>query len=387
MIIKEVKARIVLDSRNEKTIQVIIKTKLGKFKTSAPSGKSTGKYEAKPYYKSLEQDIDFINKLDKEKLVIEKFEDLKKVERFINGKIGANTLFSLEASLLKAAAKENKKELWNFLNPNAKKIPKAIGNAIGGGVHSKDKEIKKPDFQEFLFIADGISFKECVKLNEIAYKIIKRKLSANKRNDECAWKSTRTNEEILETMEDVRETIKDKYKKKIDIGIDIASSSFFNKTYNYKNPKKELNKKEQINYIKLLVEKSNLLYVEDPLEENDFNGFSELKKKTNCLIVGDDLTVTNPIRFKKAIKLKSINAIIVKPNQVGSLLKVKEIIHLAKKHNIKTIISHRSGETKDDTIADLGVAWNCDFIKTGIYGKVRKAKLKRIIKIEKRLRR
>jgi enolase len=386
MILKEVRAKAILDSRNEKTIELIIKTKKGKFKTSAPSGKSTGRYEAKPYYKSLEHDIDFINRIPKEKLVIEKFDDLKKVEKFINGKIGANTLFSLESSLLKAAAKENKKELWNFLNPNAKKIPKAIGNAIGGGVHTKDKENKKPDFQEFLFIADGISFKECVKLNELAYKIAKKELDANKRNDEGAWRTTKTDEEILELTEDVREIIKEKYNKKINIGLDIASSSFFNNTYNYKNPFKKLNKKEQIDYIKILIKKSDLFYVEDPLEENDFNGFSELKKKTNCLIVGDDLTVTNPIRFKKAIKLKSINAIIVKPNQVGSLLKVKEIIDLAKKHNIKTIISHRSGETLDNTIADLGIAWNCDFIKTGIYGKVRKAKLKRLIKIEKKIK-
>jgi enolase len=97
------------------------------------------------------------------------------------------------------------------------------------------------------------------------------------------------------------------------------------------------------------------------------------------------LTTTNPERLKKAIRMRSINAIIVKPNQIGSLLKVREVIEICKKNKIKTIISHRSGETKDNTIADLGVGFNCDFIKTGIYGSVRKAKLKRVIKIEKRM--
>jgi enolase len=132
--------------------------------------------------------------------------------------------------------------------------------------------------------------------------------------------------------------------------------------------------------------------VEDGLEENDFKGFKELLKKvkkipSKSLIVGDDLTTTNPKRLLKAIKNKSINAIIVKPNQIGSLLKVKEVIDIAKEHNVKTIISHRSGESMDNTIADLGVGFGVDYIKTGIYGKVRRSKLKRLMKIEKKLSR
>jgi len=194
-------------------------------------------------------------------------------------------------------------------------------------------------------------------------------------------------------LDKVRQIIKETYKKGIDIGVDMASSGFYkNGKYNYKNPEVDLNKKHQILYIKELINRYKLFYVEDPLDENDFSGFKELLKEINkaknpsnknCLIVGDDLTTTNPDRLKKAIRTKSINAIIIKPNQIGSLLKVKEVIDTAKKNKIKTIISHRSGETKDNTIADLAIAWNCDFIKTGIYGKVRKAKLKRVIEIEK----
>jgi len=187
-------------------------------------------------------------------------------------------------------------------------------------------------------------------------------------------------------MKNVQEILK-RYKKKVYIGLDVAANSFYkNKKYIYKNPVEKLSKNEQINYLSELIKKYNLFYVEDGLDENDFSGFKELKKKVNktgCLIVGDDLTTTNPSRLKKAIKMKSINAIIIKPNQIGSLLKVRKVVKICKKKGIKTIISHRSGETKDNTIADLAIGFGVDFVKTGIYGSVRKSKLDRLIKIEK----
>lgn len=385
--IEKIGAKKVLDSRKKPTINVFVKTGRGLFETSAPSGKSTGKFEVKSYAKNLESDIDFINKL-KIDFDFKKFEDLKKIEKLADKKIGGNSLFALEASLLKALAKENKKQLWKFLNSNPKKFPRPLGNTIGGGLHSKGINGKKPDFQEFLFISDSETFEECVKINQRAYKIAGKLLKSKNKNDEGAWETNKTIEEVLEIMSQIREMIKNEFKERISIGVDIASSSFYkNKKYNYINPIKKLNQKEQINYIEDLINKYDLLYVEDPFCENDFSGFKILRSRCkNCLITGDDLTTTNPIRLKKAIKNKSINAIIVKPNQIGSLLKVKEVIKICKKHNIKTIISHRSGETKDDTIADLAIGFDCDFIKTGTYGKVREAKLKRLIEIEKEIR-
>lgn len=382
MQIKKVGAKIVKDSRNEDTILVLIETSKGMFSTSSPNGKSTGKYEIKAYLRNLKKEINYINKLDISKLKIEKFEDLKKVESYVH--LGANSLFALESSLLKALAGENNRELYEFLG--GKKIYiGSIGNAVGGGLHNKTKN-KKPDFQEFHFISNHKNFYENVRANKIAYNIIGRLLNSRTRNDEGAWETELNNEQVLEKMNLVR-NIMSKRGVKIDIGLDIAASSFFNKKYFYNNPENIINKKEQIEYISYLINKYDLFYVEDPLNENDFNGFSILKKKTrnNLLIVGDDLTTTNPNRLKKAIKNKSINAIIVKPNQIGSLIKLKETIDIAKKNNIKTIISHRSGETEDNTIADLAVGFNADFIKTGIYGRVRESKLNRIIKITKKL--
>jgi len=398
MKIKKVIARQVLDSRKEPTIQVVIKTGFFKrFKTSSPEGKSKGKYEARSYAKNLEGDISFINSINLQELnnivnkyggmigSAEAFSILENIEKLVKDQIGANGLFALEASLLKTLAYENDKELYEFLG-TGKRLPRPVGNAIGGGLHSKGVNDKSPDFQEFLFIGDSKTIKECVRVNNLAYKLTGELLKAKKRNDEGAWETDKTNEEVLDIMNQIQQELKQQGKN-IVIGLDAAASSFYkNIIYDYKNSPQKLNRTQQINYIKELINKYNIYYLEDPLEENDFSGFRDLIGR-GCFIVGDDLTTTNPERLKKAIKIKSINAIIIKPNQIGSLIKTKQVIDLAKKYKIATIISHRSGETNDNTIADLAVAWGCDFIKTGIYGKVRKSKLKRLIKIEKEIKR
>ena len=146
-------------------------------------------------------------------------------------------------------------------------------------------------------------------------------------------------------------------------------------------------KDEQSFYMSSLVKNFNLFYMEDPFEEEDFASFTALLKKyPNTLIVGDDLTVTNIKRLEKAIEMKSINAIIVKPNQNGSLIQVKSICELAKKKNIKIVFSHRSGETEENILADLAFGFQADFFKCGITGKERESKIKRLIEIEKKLK-
>ncbi len=388
MKIKKIIAKKVKDSRGEKTIQVIVKTGwFKKFKTSAPSGKSTGKYEVKSYTTSLDEDIIIINNLNVNeinKLNVIGFKDLIRVENLTSGLVGGNSLFALEASLLKALANENGQELYEFLG-KGKKLPRPVGNAVGGGLHSKGIRNKKPDFQEFLFIGHGKTIKESIETNNLAYNLIGKLLGAKRRNDEGGWETDKTNEAVLDIMIQVRNELR-KQSKNVFIGLDIAGSSFYEKgKYHYKNKRVILTKAGQIKYIKKLIKKYEIYYTEDALEENDFSGFTELRR-AKSFIVGDDLTTTNPDRLKKAIGMKSINAIIVKPNQIGSLLKVKEVIDIAKANNIKTIISHRSGETRDSTIADLAVSWDCDFIKCGIYGKVREAKLDRLVEIEKKLK-
>ena len=382
MIIKEVKARIILDSRKEKTIEISVNN----CKTSAPSGKSKGKYESPSYNPCIEDDFLFINNF-KSSLDIKKFEDLAKMEKTVSGKIGANTMFALEASILKALAKENKVELWQLLNSKAQKFPRILSNTTGGGAHSSGV---KPDFQEFLVVCnkDPSEGKEQnLKSYYEAGEILENLKKKTGKNDENAWQTSLNNEQVLEVMKDVQENIFDETVVHMDIGMDVAASQFYKSgKYSYNNDKKTLSRQEQIDYVAELANKFNLTYIEDPLDEEDFDGFAELKKKTKCMIVGDDLTVTNLKRLKKAIKTKAINGMIIKPNQTGSLIEVKEVIDLCKKNKIFTIISHRSGETLDNTISDLAFAWECDFIKTPVIGKERVVKVDRLVEIENSLR-
>lgn len=386
MIIKGVDAKEIKDSRGDPTIEVTIETDVGKFSSSAPNGKSKGKYESKPYKKSIEEDIKSLKKLSDyfSTEYLEKFDDLRRIEDIVKGHIGANTLFALESAALKAIAKEQKKEIWQIINPKAKKIPRLVGNCIGGGLHSELIDDKRPDFQEFLLIPKPNSTVESFKLNTEAKKltenILKKKDSKfkSKKNDENAWMTSLNEKEVLSILMET----------KIPLGLDIASSGFYKrKKYHYKNPPLDRTEGEQLMYISNLIRNFNLLYVEDAFDEENFESFSKLLKiHPDTLIVGDDLTVTNYGRLKKAIEMKAINALIMKPNQNGSLIDVKRVALLAKEHNIKMIFSHRSGETMENILADLAFGFEADFIKCGITGDVREAKIKRLIEIEKSLK-
>lgn len=389
MIIKGVFAKSILDSRKEKTIYVTIKTNVGKFSSSAPNGKSTGKFASKIYKKSLENDIETLEKFSEyfSNEIIERFDDLRRIEDILDNHVGANTLFALESAVLKAMAKEQKKEIWEIVNSEAKKLPRLVGNCIGGGKHSEEIAGKRPNFQEFEIIPKLKSVKESLELN----KLIKAKSKEilieydNKfkktKNDEDAWMTSLDDKSVLEVL-------KRPINSKTDLGLDVAASGFYKRRkYHYKNPKLDRTCEEQLNYLSNLIKNFNLFYIEDPFDENDFESFASLLKKfPDRLIVGDDLTVTNYKRLEKAIKEKSINAIIVKPNQNGSLIEVKNVCDLAKKHNIRIVFSHRSGETKESILADLAFGFGADFFKCGITGKEREIKIKRLVEIEKDLK-
>ncbi len=386
MKIKGVDAKSILDSRKEKTIFVSIKTDVGIFSASSPSGKSTGKREAKTYKVNLEEDIKTLKKFSEyfSGEIIENFDDLRRIEDISDRQIGANSLFALESCVLKAVAKEQKKHIWELINPNAKKFPRLVGNCIGGGKHSQTSSStgeRKPDFQEFLLIPSTNNIKEAFEKNIEIQRRVEQDLKEednkfkSKKNDENAWMTSLNEKEILEILK----------KTGVNLGIDVAASGFYKrKKYHYENPMLKRSAEEQLSYIENLMKNFEIFYIEDPFDEEDFESFSKLLKKfTKSLIVGDDLTVTNSKRLQKAIENKSINAIIVKPNQCGSLLEVKRVCEMAKKNNIKTVFSHRSGETEEDILADLAFGFGADFFKCGISGKEREAKILRLIEIQK----
>ncbi len=407
MFVKEINARIIKDSRKEDTIEVAVKTADGTFTASAPSGKSKGKYEAAALSaRGFEFSINFAralgNKLCQDAVALTEFADLRRVEGYARtvdkttnwSAVGANTLYAIESALLKAIAASYDSELWRFLCPKPKILPMPLGNCIGGGVHVKQET--KTDFQEFLLLPKTQHFFDAYFVNLQAYKHAKGFLMEQDKRydgmltDEQAFASTMENEQVLWLLLNVKKEIKDSLNVDLRLGLDVAASTFFRGSYFYQNPERKLNAEQQISYILGLIKKYNLYYVEDPLREEDFKGFTRLlkevqKQKLNCLICGDDLTATQFNRVERAVKEKSINAMIVKPNQNGSLLETERIIDFAKDNDIIPILSHRSGETSDDTLAHLAVGWQVPIIKTGILGKERFAKLHKLLRIEREI--
>ncbi len=401
MFVKEVKPSLVKNSRGERSVQIELVTYEGKFIASAPSGKSKGKSEVQAYSSkgvghSLKMLNVFCRSLKHQNFLIKKIDDLKQLvglmKRFEGryGKFGGNVSYVMESVFLKAAAEDNGKELWKFINDEVNdglkpKMPMPVGNCIGGGLHSKMVKGKRPDFQEFLLIPKEKTFSRAVTVNLKAYGEAKHLLGSRKRNDENAWMTDKTNEEVLEILKKVAK------KHKMRIGLDVAASSFYERGY-YKYKNKELirDKVDQADYIERLIKKFGIFYVEDGMQEEDFSGFKEILNslgKRKSLIVGDDLTTTNMRLVRRAVSSGAINAMIVKPNQIGSMIEVKNVVNFCKKHNIVMIFSHRSGETMDDTLADYCVGFGGQFIKTGIYGRERLIKLKRVMEIEKELNR
>ena len=313
--------------------------------------------------------------------MLHKFDDLKRIEDILDGNVGADTFVAFEYAILKALAKEKKKEIWQLINPKARKLPRLLGNCVGGGKHSHSD--RKPDFQEFLLVPKTKSVKKAFELNKKLREKIKLELKIKDNkfkgeiSDENAWQTQLNEKQVLDIISDFG----------VSTGLDIAASGFYKrKKYNYKNPLLKRTPEEQFVYVSNLIKNTNIFYIEDAFEEEDFESFAKLLKKfPDRLIVGDDLTVTNVKRFEKALKKKSINAIIVKPNQIGPLTEVKRVCELAKKNKIKICFSHRSGETIENTLADLAFGFGADFFKCGIVGAERESKLKRLIEIERKL--
>ena len=397
MFIKEVVPSFVKNSRGERSVQVEVVTYEGRFRCSAPSGKSTGKAEVVSYHTkgighSMKMLRVFCPKLEGENFIMKRVDDLKLVVELMrkfeirHGKFGGNVNYAVEGAFLRAAAADNGKELWEFINDDVNdglrpKMPMPVGNCIGGGVHAKLIKGKRPDFQEFLLIPKEKSFSRAVTVNLRAYGLAQKLLKSWKRDDENAWMTDLPNEKVIEVLKAVAKHYK------LRIGLDVAASEFYDKGYyRYKNKELIRDKVDQADYIERLVKKFGIFYVEDGMHEDDFGGFKEILNNvpSKTLIVGDDLTTTNLKRVRRAVG--SINAMIVKPNQIGSILEVKRVVEFCKRNGIVMIFSHRAGETMDDILADYCVGFGGQFIKCGIFGRERLIKMKRIMDIERSLR-
>jgi len=399
-VIEDIIARKVFDSRGDETIEVDVVTTSSFGRASAPAGKSRGKAEVVSYPQGgVDQAIKKVEEVIAPELVglnVDFQEEIDKTLHEIDGTrnfkiLGGNTAFSISLASVEAAANSYGLLLFHYLGGYiAHELPYPLGNVISGGKHGKGKI---PDIQEFLVLPYGAeSFLEAADANTKIHRRIgdmlkkKDRLFGGGRSDEGAWIANIGNLDALEVLAEACEEVGNELGFECGLGVDVAASSMWNarkKTYVYQREGKKRDSGEQLEFIRKLVKKYHLVYVEDPFHEEDYRSSAELTKKVkNCLICGDDLFVTNTERLSRGIKLHAANAIIIKVNQVGTLTDAWETIELAKGAECAPVMSHRSGSTCDWHIAHLAVAFRCPVIKTGVVEGARIAKLNELIRIE-----
>jgi len=403
-IIKDVMARKVFNSRGSPTIEVQVTTEEGYGVAIAPSGASTGLNEAPSYPKGgIDEAINLIRVLISSKLRGEDANEQDRIDRLLRDidgtdnfpARGGNTSIAISMAAAKAAASAQGLHLFQKFNETTHYIfPFPLGNVIGGGKHAGRNT---PDIQEFLSLPTRVeSFYEAVRANIKVHQLVRKKIDkidltfTGGKGDEGAWAPNLNNLKAIEILSNVCEEISNELGITIRTGLDVASSSFwdFKKgLYVYIKDNVTRDSGEQIEYIIDLINTYHLAYVEDPVHEEDFEGFSEITKNTkNCLICGDDLFTTNVKRLSIGIERKAGNAIIIKPNQVGTLTDTYEAVKLANKSGYVTIASHRSGESCDPYLAHIALAFSCPIIKLGITGGERMSKINELIRIEDSLK-
>ena len=408
-IIKDVKSRQVFDSRGFPTVETEIVLNNGcKDFAIVPSGASTGTYEAhelrdknKSYLnKGVLNAVSNVNKFIKKELLGLSVLNQKKIDHLLldidktenKKKLGANAILSVSIAVAKTASRLKNVPLYKYLSSQKKYyLPYPMLNIINGGAHANNSL----QIQEFMIRPDGAkNFRECLRFAFLVIQNLKNELRITNLNtnlgDEGGFAPSFENDE--KALEVIIKSIKKsglKVGKDVNICLDVASNEIYsNNKYKIKHNSKSLNSDEVINYYKKLCDKYPIVSLEDPLFEDDWLQWSKLNSLLgkNVQIVGDDLFVTNLRRLKQGIFYESANAILIKPNQIGTLSETLEVISFAKKNNIKTIISHRSGDTEDTFISDLAVATSSSQIKTGSLARSeRVAKYNRLIRIEEEL--
>ncbi|MFQ6136462.1 MAG: phosphopyruvate hydratase [Candidatus Hydrothermarchaeales archaeon] len=400
-IIEDIKARKILDSRGNWTIEVDIVTRCGYGRACAPSGASTGKYEVMAFPDGdvdkavIELEEIVIPELigmdsEEQEVVDDILKELDGTDNFSN--IGGNATIAISLASAKAAASSYALPLYQYLGGNLTvELPYPLGNVIGGGAHAKNAT----DIQEFQVIPIGAkNITEALFANSQVHKKLKELLAkkvegfVGGKGDEGAWAVGLRDEEALDTLNAACEEVKESTGVDIKIGVDVAASELWDESKNkyvYTKGGRELDSGEQIEYMRELIERYNIYYAEDPIMEEDFDSFKELTSKVDCLICGDDLYVTNTERIKRGIEKGATNSVLIKPNQIGTLTDTYRAVKLTKNYNLTPVMSHRSGETTDETIAHLAVGFNCPLIKTGVVGGARIAKLNELLRIGEEL--
>lgn len=414
--IVDVQALEILDSRGNPTIQVEVVLEGGyRGVASVPSGASTGSFEAvelrdgdKNRYlgKGVQKAVDNVNKKIAKKIIGMNVYDQRKIDQELvklddtpnKSNLGANSLLGVSLAVAKAGAESLNMELYQYIGGiQAKELPVPMMNILNGGKHSENNI----SIQEFMIMPIGeITFQERLKRGVEVYhtlkKVLKEKGYAVGVGDEGGFAPNLENEE--QALDLILEAIKKAgYEpgKDIVLALDIASTEMYDEAqkigkegYYFWKTKQMKTKQEMIQYVIDLCEKYPIVSVEDGLAEEDWDSWKELTNQlgNRVQLVGDDLFVTNPKRLRNGIEKNIANSILIKPNQIGTLTETLDTIYEAKRNGYKTVISHRSGETDDTTIADIAVGVNGGQIKTGAPCRMdRVVKYNRLLKIESEL--
>lgn len=385
----DVYAREVLDSRGNPTVEVEVYTEAGAMGSAiVPSGASTGVHEAvelrdndeKRFLgKGVETAVDNVNLEIADELVGWDVFDQVGIDNYLieldgtenKSRLGANAILGVSLAVAKAAADENGQRLFEYIGGvNGKTLPVPMMNILNGGQHA-DNNV---DIQEFMIMpVGGENFKESLRIGTEVFHNLKNVLKSRKLNtavgDEGGFApNLESNEEALQTIVEAIKKAGYEPGKDVMIAIDAAASEFYEDgKYNMAGDNAVRTSDEMIEYYKNLVEKYPIISIEDGLAEDDWDGWKKLTQELGSKIqlVGDDLFVTNVKRLQKGIEMGVCNSILIKLNQIGTLTETLDAIELAKRHGYTAVISHRSGETEDTTIADVAVATNAGQIKTG----------------------
>ena len=409
--IEKIHARQIMDSRGNPTIECDVTLSGGAFgRASVPSGASTGSFEAlelrdggKTYMgKGVSKAVDNVNKIIAPEIIgmnAENQTDVDEKMLALDGtpnkdKLGANAILSVSLAVAHAVANAKKIPLYKhianiFGNPNPCVLPRPMMNIINGGAHA-DNGL---DAQEFMIIPNGAK-NEVMAIrmgSEIFHNlksILKKSHHSTNVGDEGGFAPNfNTCTEALDTIVEAIEKAGYKPGAEVSIGLDVASSEFYNDgIYHFEGKDKTAD--DMIEFYKNLISRYPIISIEDALQEEDWENWKKLNDAIGdkCQLVGDDLFVTNPIRLKKGIENGAANAILIKVNQIGTLTETLRAIKMAKDAKYGVIVSHRSGETEDTTIADLAVATNAGQIKTGSMSRTdRMAKYNQLIRIEEEL--
>ncbi len=408
--IEKIYAREILDSRGNPTIEVDVLTRSGHIgRAAVPSGASTGEYEAielrdmdndRYFGKGVRKAVNNINTLIAEALV--GFDSKKQTEIdhmmiSLDGtdnksNLGANAILGVSMAVAHANAKVSKKSLYEIFSKNYEfLLPMPMMNILNGGSHANNSV----DIQEFMIVPFGANtFSEALQMGTEVFHHLKSVLNVKKMTtavgDEGGFApNLNSNEEAIEII--LESILKAGLKTGTDIfiALDVAASELYeNGLYNLISEEKKLETDGMVNYLSTLVKNYPIISIEDGLHEDDWDGWNKLTSEigANVQIVGDDLTVTNMNRLQRSIDEKSMNAILIKLNQIGTVTETIQAIDLARDAGFGAIISHRSGETEDTTIADLAVGMGMGQIKTGSASRTdRICKYNQLLRIEEEL--